>query len=282
MQLTDQTRILVTIVIVALLIYFLCKDHNVSKQETFTDNNEDSRVNNMIDDESEEEGDLEHFADSAEEDIQEEDNMEEEQLENPMEEDEVANELEELPEEEIEEVKVPVKPKKAKKFSSKNKAEDGYKRSSYSGARRGNLGDSSWNEYYDDNNNLITNSQQNETDNFTPVDETNNNYASFANKGKTPCASGEDCKPEDLFDIDKMLPKEVNNDWFDVQPEPISVKNRHLINVRRPFGVDTIGTSLKGASHDLRGSVACPKFTVSPWLQSSIEPDNNVKYGVFN
>ena len=74
-----------------------------------------------------------------------------------------------------------------------------------------------------------------------------------------------------------MLPKEVNNDWFDVQPEPVAVKNRHLINVTKPIGINTIGTSKKNASYDLRENVPCPKFTVSPWLQSSIEPDNNIK-----
>jgi len=36
-------------------------------------------------------------------------------------------------------------------------------------------------------------------------------------------------EPEDLFGVDKYLPQEVNDDWFGVQPEPISVKNRHLI-----------------------------------------------------
>ena len=60
-------------------------------------------------------------------------------------------------------------------------------------------------------------------------------------------------------------------------PEAISVKNRHLINVTRAVGINTVGTSHKNGSYDLRGNPPCPKFVVSPWLQSSIEPDLNIK-----
>ena len=82
---------------------------------------------------------------------------------------------------------------------------------------------------------------------------------------------------DELFKLDDLLPQEVHSDWFEVMPEPISVKNRHLINVSKPIGINTIGTSQKNASWDLRGSPPCPKFVVSPWLQSSIEPDTNIK-----
>ena len=60
-------------------------------------------------------------------------------------------------------------------------------------------------------------------------------------------------------------------------PDAISVKNRHLINISKPIGVNTIGTSLRNPSHDIRGTPSCPKFVISPWLQSSIEPDHNLK-----
>ena len=71
---------------------------------------------------------------------------------------------------------------------------------------------------------------------------------------------------------EELLPKE-ENDWFDTVPEPIKVKNRHLININRPIGVDTVGSSMKNACRDLRGNIPAPKFVVSPFLNSSIEPD---------
>lgn len=163
------------------------------------------------------------------------------------------------------------------KFNSRNKAKRGYKRSSYSGARRGDLGPSDWQAYFDHNNNVVGNSQTGENDNFLPIDESNGGFATFKSKGRATCGSNQNCEPEDLYDVDKYLPQEVNDDWFEVQPEPVSVKNRHLINITKPIGVNTIGTSLRNASHDIRGTPATPKFVVSPWLQSSIEVDTNLK-----
>jgi len=145
------------------------------------------------------------------------------------------------------------------------------------GGIRGSLEPSNWNKYFDHNNNVIGASQTGENDKFLPVDESNGNLAIFKSKGRSTCGSNQNCEPEDLFDVDKYLPQEVNDDWFEVQPEPISVKNRHLINITKPIGVNTIGTSLKNASYDIRGTPANPKFVVSPWLQSSIESDVNLK-----
>jgi hypothetical protein len=164
------------------------------------------------------------------------------------------------------------------KFNSKNKAKKGtYKKSSYRGGKRGSLGPSEWDAYFDNNNNVIGNSQTGDNDKFLPLDESNGGFAVFKGPSGNVCGSNQNCQPEELFDVDKYLPQEVNDDWFEVQPEPISVKNRHLINITKPIGINTIGTSLKNASYDIRGAPACPKFVVSPFLNSSIEADTNLK-----
>lgn len=49
------------------------------------------------------------------------------------------------------------------------------------------------------------------------------------------------------------------------------------INASEKLGVDTSGSSKKNASYDLRGSMPCPKFVVSPWMNSTYEPDTNIK-----
>ena len=164
------------------------------------------------------------------------------------------------------------------KFNSRNKSTPGqYKRSSYSGARRGDLGPSEWDSFFDHNNNVIGSSQTGENDRFLPIDESGGGLAVFKSKGRATCGSNQNCEPEDLFDVDKYLPQEINDSWFEVQPEPISVKNRHLINITKPIGVNSIGTSLRNASYDIRASPSCPKYVVSPFLNSSIEPDINLK-----
>jgi len=165
-----------------------------------------------------------------------------------------------------------------RKLRHRNSASPGeYKKSSYSGDKRGNLGPSSWDMHFDHNNNIIGNSQTGENTNFLPSDETNGGLAVFKSKGREYCGGNQDCDPEDLFDIDKYLPQEANDDWFETVPEPISVKNRNLVNIVKPIGINTIGNTRKGASHDIRGTPACPKFVVAPWMNSSIEPDVNLK-----
>lgn len=164
------------------------------------------------------------------------------------------------------------------KFSGRNRANSGYKRSSYSGGLRGNLGGpSDWTNYFDAGNSAIANSQTGENDQFLPVDESSGGLAVFRSQGREQCGSNQNCSPENLFKANNYLPKEVNDDWWELVPEAVSVKNRHLINITRPIGINTIGQSLKNASHDIRGSVANPKYVTSPWLNSSIEPDINLK-----
>ena len=150
-------------------------------------------------------------------------------------------------------------------------------KSSYAGASRGQIGPSAWNDHFARNNNIIGASQTGTNDDFLPIDESSGDLAIFKSRGRATCGSNQNCDPEDLFDVDKYLPQEVNDDWFEVQKEPISIKNRHLINITKPIGINTIGQSLRNASWDIRGTPANPKIVVSPWLISSIEPDINVK-----
>jgi hypothetical protein len=157
----------------------------------------------------------------------------------------------------------------APKLLSKNSAVGSYKRSNYVDGQRGN-GTSEFDAFFDEQNNLVTNSYLT-NDRFEGNEESKDSGAPYAPGPRKPLSDA------DIFNSQNYLPQESHKDWFDVMPEPISVKNRHLINVSRPIGVNTIGTTLKNATYDLRGSPPCPKFVVSPWLQSTIEPDYNIK-----
>ena len=169
------------------------------------------------------------------------------------------------------------------KFKSINQANsDEYKQINYSGGNRNGKPGSDWQDQFITSNELLGISNQ-----FSPLDETNNMYASFSQKksdrenvnlnGNARGKNAKDEDPEDIYDVDKLLPKEIKKDWFEVTPEPIRVKDRHLINTTRPVGINTIGTTLKNPSLDIRGAPSCPKYVVSPWMQSSIEPDTNIK-----
>jgi hypothetical protein len=80
----------------------------------------------------------------------------------------------------------------------------------------------------------------------------------------------------EIFDPDDYLPHNKQHDWYEDIPEVIDVKNRHLINIYKQIDMNTIGTRFN-QSIDIREAV-CPKFAVSPWLQSTSEPDTNVKH----
>jgi len=109
-----------------------------------------------------------------------------------------------------------------------------------------------------------------DNDKFSPIDESDDKFSPYEQKKKKFTTS-------ELYDSEKLLPQEVNKDWLEVMPDPIKVKNRHLININKPIGTDTVGSSLKIASHDLRGNIPAPKFVISPFLNSSVEPDINTK-----
>lgn len=159
---------------------------------------------------------------------------------------------------------------KDSKMYGKNSATCGYKKANYADGDRQNKGE--WMNYFSEP--IIGVSATGPNDGFMPMDETNGSLAVFKGTDeKKVCGSNQECSPEDLFDIDKYLPQEVNDDWFEVAPEAVSVKNRHLINIVKPIGVNTLVESNKNASYDIRGTPSCPKFVVSPWNQSSIEAD---------
>jgi len=90
------------------------------------------------------------------------------------------------------------------------------------------------------------------------------------------------CGPSS-FDVNKCLPSEIDDTWFEDQSKSISVKNRHLINITKPIGINTIGSSLKGATYDSGGtghdseeSQKCPKYVNN--IQTSATIDNLPTY----
>jgi hypothetical protein len=112
---------------------------------------------------------------------------------------------------------------------------------------------------------------KNYTDRFVPIDESGAQNAPVDipnNKGTE----------KEKYDSNSYLPQEKERDWFETI-ETVDVKNSHLINIYRPIGANTIGSTHKYAIYDIRGldKAVCPKMVVSPWLQSSAEPDRSSK-----
>uniref|UniRef100_A0A6C0CBH8 Minor capsid protein P11 C-terminal conserved region domain-containing protein n=1 Tax=viral metagenome TaxID=1070528 RepID=A0A6C0CBH8_9ZZZZ len=84
---------------------------------------------------------------------------------------------------------------------------------------------------------------------------------------------------EEPFDVD--MPND--HDWFDAEPikSTKKIKETHLIHPKIPMTVKTVASSLRDPPNDIRGDIVNPKLNVGPWMQSSIEPDTNIK-GICN
>jgi len=77
----------------------------------------------------------------------------------------------------------------------------------------------------------------------------------------------------------EFLPQELNKNWFDKDFNKVTeIDQDTLIDVSQySSGMDTVGQTLKNPSYDIRGNIPNPKNVISPFLNSSIEPDNNIK-----
>ena len=77
--------------------------------------------------------------------------------------------------------------------------------------------------------------------------------------------------PEDL------LPKDAaNSKWAQVNPAGMGdVKDQNFLTAGHHLGVNTQGSSLRNASWDLRSEPPNPRYRVSIWNMSTVEPDMN-------
>ena len=121
-----------------------------------------------------------------------------------------------------------------------------------------------------------------------------------------PISNNSKINVESILNMEQYVPQECNNNLFEVMPELISDKNRHLINIRRPIGTSTlgkaknddlradlladgfvimdgrlidikkpigicsIGVSKKTPNHNLKSLPSVPKFVASPWSNTNV------------
>ena len=102
-----------------------------------------------------------------------------------------------------------------------------------------------------------------------PSDSTFAPVGAFTEKPK-------DCFPKDQLAAEDLLPKDQFSKWAAVNPDGTGdLKDRNFLTAGYHVGIDTVGQSLRNASHDLRSCVANPVVRVSPWNQSTIEADTS-------
>lgn len=77
-----------------------------------------------------------------------------------------------------------------------------------------------------------------------------------------------------------LLPQDVNQDWFmsDFSNARIKVNEQNILDANNyVVGINTVGSSLKNPSYDIRKTIPNIKSVVSPWNNSVIDPDFNTR-----
>ncbi len=72
-----------------------------------------------------------------------------------------------------------------------------------------------------------------------------------------------------------LLPNDANSSqWAQVYPTGEGkLKDRNFLQAGYHIGINTVGQTLRNANLQLRSEPPCPQVKVSPWIQSTIEPD---------
>jgi hypothetical protein len=99
--------------------------------------------------------------------------------------------------------------------------------------------------------------------------------------GQTPPRPGNKpagCFPKEQLNPEELLPQDNANVWAQANPEGEgSLKDRNFLQAGHHIGVNTVGQTLRNANMQLRSEPPNPQVKVSPWLQTTIEPDVNRK-----
>lgn len=87
-----------------------------------------------------------------------------------------------------------------------------------------------------------------------------------------------ECYPKEVLNAKDLLPDDHNSQWAQANPAGQgSLTDKNFLNAGYHVGVNTVGQSLRNANRQLRSDPPNPQTKVSPWMQTTIEPDVNRK-----
>ncbi len=83
-----------------------------------------------------------------------------------------------------------------------------------------------------------------------------------------------ECYPKDILSSKDLLPGGADSTWAQVVPAGQgALTDQNFLTAGHHLGMNTVGNSLRNASHDLRSELPNPQAQVSPWNQTTIGPD---------
>ena len=86
------------------------------------------------------------------------------------------------------------------------------------------------------------------------------------------------CFPKEMLTPEELKPQDNSSLWAQVNPEGEgSLKGRSFLQAGHHIGINTVGQTLRNANLQLRSEPPNPQVLVSPWNQTTIEPDTGRK-----
>ena len=84
------------------------------------------------------------------------------------------------------------------------------------------------------------------------------------------------CFPKEMLTPEELKPQDNSSLWAQVNPQGEgSLKGRSFLQAGHHIGINTVGQTLRNANMQLRSEPPNPQVLVSPWNQTTIEPDVN-------
>jgi len=85
-----------------------------------------------------------------------------------------------------------------------------------------------------------------------------------------------ECYPKDVLNSADLLPRDANSQHAQVVPSGQgALADQNFLTAGYHVGVNTVGQSLRNSNRQLRSDPPNPQVAVSPWNQTTIEPDIN-------
>jgi hypothetical protein len=82
------------------------------------------------------------------------------------------------------------------------------------------------------------------------------------------------CFPKEMLTPEELKPQDNSTLWAQVNPAGEgSLKGRSFLQAGHNIGINTVGQTMRNANLQIRSEPPNPQVSVSPWNQTTIEPD---------
>ena len=98
------------------------------------------------------------------------------------------------------------------------------------------------------------------------------NAAPVSNMSGPSLMQAPSCNQATTLNPADLLPRDNNSDWSNMNP-PTAGMSMPFLTASQLVGIDTVGSSLRNANLQVRSEPPNPQMKVSPWQNSTIEPD---------